>query len=83
MVKYLTAQNVTPMTSERSIAAKHRQIIIKQHLLLCGLRPSAIATRLHCSRAMISQVVAGTRRSRRIEARIAQLIGIPRRDLWP
>jgi transcriptional regulator with XRE-family HTH domain len=62
---------------------KARKTAIKIMLMQRGLTQAALARRLTCSRATVSLVIAGRRRSARVENAIAQHLGMPRRDLWP
>jgi lambda repressor-like predicted transcriptional regulator len=55
---------------------------IKAALRIRGITLTALASELCLSRSMVTQVVHGRARSRRVEARIADLLGKPASALW-
>jgi transcriptional regulator with XRE-family HTH domain len=60
-----------------------RTTMVKILLLQRGCTQADIARGLPCSRAFVSQVISGARRSARVEGRIAQHLGMPKEALWP
>lgn len=56
---------------------------IKASIRMNGTTPAAIADELQISRSMVSHVIAGTAKSARIAARIAEITGVPVVTLWP
>lgn len=56
---------------------------IKASIRMKGTTPAAIADKLNVSRSMVSHVIAGTARSARVAARIAEITGIATLTLWP
>lgn len=56
---------------------------IKAALVLAGVRQVAIARATQLSGAYVSDVIAGNRRSEKIERAIAKAIGLPVRDVFP
>lgn len=67
--------------SEREVNANAH--VIQASLKLRRLRQAEIAKRLSVSPAVVSQVIHGTRTSKRIRNYIARVIGVPGRNLWP
>lgn len=59
----------------RMLTAQQR--IVRSELLRTGLTMAAIAKRMRVSRAAVARVVSGDSRSRRIENRICQYVGLP------
>ena len=55
---------------------------IKRAMLEADVRGQQIAARLNVSRQLVSQVVNGRKRSRRVEAAISRAVNIPRSQLW-
>ena len=55
---------------------------VKLILSIRGIKQKDIARALNLNPATVSQVVAGKRRSRRIENYIAQITGIKREELF-
>jgi predicted transcriptional regulator len=73
----------TAQKSMRKVkACSAAEIQIRTALLHRNLTVSIIADRLQVSHAMISQLISGKRRSQRLENKLANLIGIPRKSLW-
>jgi len=55
---------------------------IKAALRINGVTLTALAHELGLSRSMVTQVIHGYARSRRVEERIAQLLGKPINAIW-
>lgn len=60
-----------------------QQRIIRARLMERGLTMAGVAKRLRVSRTAITRVVSGESRSRRIEHRICQYIGLPWASVFP
>lgn len=58
------------------------KLFIKTLLLYRGIRARDLARQLKISDSMLSMLIAGKRRSPKIEARIAGRLGVPRKTLW-
>jgi len=56
---------------------------IKQILRQRGISQQSIADDLEVTKSLISQVLAGASRSRRVEVALATALGIDARLLWP
>lgn len=56
---------------------------IKMRLRLCGCSLADIARELTVARTTVTSVSQGYRRSRRIEAAIADKLGVTPAQLWP
>lgn len=56
---------------------------IRAALLLKNVRPIMIAAELEVSRSAVSSVISGTLKSRRIQKRIAEIIGKELGEIWP
>lgn len=56
---------------------------IKASIRMKGTTPAAIADELNVSRSMASHVIAGTAKSARIAAQIAEITGLAALTLWP
>jgi lambda repressor-like predicted transcriptional regulator len=56
---------------------------LKAAIRMKGTTPAALAEELGVSRSTVTQVIAGTGVSARVQARIAQVIGIPVSAIWP
>ncbi|HBS58113.1 MAG TPA: hypothetical protein DEA44_02475 [Firmicutes bacterium] len=56
---------------------------IRAELLLKGIRPTMIASKLKVSRAAVSNVISGKFKSIRIQEEIAQLIDRTVEEIWP
>ena len=57
--------------------------LIKAHLRMRGTTPAAVADGLGVTRTAVAHVITGKAKSRRIRARLAQVIGKPEAELWP
>jgi lambda repressor-like predicted transcriptional regulator len=55
---------------------------IKAALRIKGITLAALAQELSLSRSMVTQVIHGYARSRRVEERIAQILGKPVDGIW-
>jgi lambda repressor-like predicted transcriptional regulator len=56
---------------------------IKAAIRMTGTTPAAIADDMNLSRSSVSSVINGYGQSRRIQAHIANLLGLPVATLWP
>lgn len=56
---------------------------IRAALLIKDVRPADIARELSCSRAAISDVIGGKLKSKRIQEKIAKIIGKEPSEIWP
>lgn len=56
---------------------------IKAALRIQGVTLTALASELSLSRSMVTQVIHGYARSRRVEERIAKTLGKPVAAIWP
>jgi lambda repressor-like predicted transcriptional regulator len=56
---------------------------IKAAIRMTGTTPAAIADDMSLSRSSVSSVINGYGQSRRIQAHIAKLLGLPVATLWP
>ena len=57
--------------------------IIKANLRIKGATLTALADKLGLSRSMVTQVIYGHARSRKVEELIAQTLGLTVREIWP
>ena len=64
-------------------ANKMRQQIVKLHLGMAGTTITEFAESIGYSRPAVSNVLAGRKRSPKIEAAIAERTGFRPDDLWP
>ncbi len=55
---------------------------IKAALRIQGVTLAALAQELSLSRSMVTQVIHGYARSKRVEERIAQILGKPVEGIW-
>lgn len=56
---------------------------IKAALILAGVKQSRLADSLGVSRALVSLVVSGKKKSSRVRQAIARALGLKVEDLWP
>lgn len=56
---------------------------IKAALRKAGWTQAAIADELAVAKSSVAQVIVGSIRSARIQARIAEIIGKPVKEIWP
>lgn len=55
----------------------------KAELVRRGVRQATIGRRVGHSRAYVNQVISGRRRSKRIEAAVAEALGLPVAEVFP
>lgn len=55
----------------------------KVRMLRAGIRNVDVSRSLKVDKGLVSRVINGTKRSRRIESHIANLLKTPRSQLWP
>ena len=60
-----------------------RSLAIRQGLMFARVSQVAIAREVGVRKATVGNVVAGRRRSAKVEAAIARAMGVPVRRLWP
>lgn len=56
---------------------------IKAALRKAGKTQAVLAEELEVARSSVAQAIAGSIRSARIQARIAEVIGKPVKEIWP
>ncbi|MFY3986097.1 helix-turn-helix domain-containing protein [Achromobacter xylosoxidans] len=56
---------------------------IKAALRKAGVTQAALADELDIARSSVAQAISGSIRSARIQARIAEIIGKPVKEIWP
>ena len=64
-------------------AGRMRRVLVAQSLAMRGQTLSGIARSLGCCRSLVSHVLAGRKRNRKVEAAIARLCGVRAGELFP
>lgn len=59
-----------------------RRVLIKTALMQRHLTTKDMAKRLRCTAPMLSMVISGRKRSRRIEMHLCRALGFVRSQLW-
>lgn len=74
-----------PEQTTKTAASSSKSIVLLRKTLLLqeGITVKILSTKLHCSPQFCSQLISGGRRSQEKEQMIANLLGVPRRVLWP
>lgn len=62
---------------------KMRQHFVKMHLGISNMTMTEFAKSIGASRSNLSNVLAGRKRSAKIEAAVAKRVGLKVEDLWP
>jgi lambda repressor-like predicted transcriptional regulator len=69
--------------SDPADAARIRRVLIAQSLAMRGQTLAVLGRSAVVSRSLVSHVVAGRKRHRKVEAAIARLAGVRPADLFP
>ena len=56
---------------------------IKAEMRMAGVTPAMVCDELKVAPSSVSQTISGHIKSRRIQARIAQIVGKPVEAIWP
>ncbi len=73
----------TQRRSDPADAARIRRVLIAQSLAMRGQTLAGLGRAAGVSRSLVSHVVAGRKRHRKVEAAIARLAGVRPADLFP
>lgn len=61
---------------------RHREVVIRKAMLVKNLRVKDVAGHLGRSHSLISLVLKGAKRSRRVEEYLSSIAGVRRNQLW-
>ncbi len=68
---------------QETAADRERYWLLVRALDDRGLRMVDVAHRCRVGLSMVSQVVSGFKRSRKVEIALAKIAGVPHAELWP
>lgn len=88
--EWFDIKRVTPTPAVAPIRARRktrndglRREEIKAAMLMAGISPAMLCDELKVAASSVSQTISGHIRSKRIQTRIAEIVGKPIKTIWP